>query len=75
MSTPAPPAYLRGRVVAILGYDADAQEQARRLSRKGVRVIIGLREDDPARANAEADGFSVVDLWGAVEKADVIQVW
>lgn len=75
MSSSALPGHLRGRVVAVLGYDADAREQAQRLRRTGVRVIIGLREDDPARADAEADGFPVVDLWGAVEKADVIQVW
>ncbi|GGG00937.1 hypothetical protein [Paenibacillus abyssi] len=67
--------YLDQRVVAILGYNEDGQDQARRLRSRGIDVVIGLREGDPFWSAAEKDGFPVSNLLKAVDQADVIQVW
>jgi ketol-acid reductoisomerase len=64
-----------GKAVAILGYGLDAREQALRLRASDVRVVIGLRENDLLCDVARQDGFTVLSLWGAVETADIIQVW
>lgn len=75
MATFADLSHLREKTVALLGYGADAREQARLLRSRGFRVIIGLREIDPAWAEAERDGFAVYNLWGAVQHGEIIQVW
>ncbi|KIL35966.1 hypothetical protein SD71_11520 [Cohnella kolymensis] len=67
--------YLSHKVVAILGYNEDGQDQARRLRSRGIQVLVGLREGDPFWAAAEKDGFHVSNLLLAVDQADVIQVW
>jgi ketol-acid reductoisomerase len=67
--------YLHEKTVAILGYNMDGQEQAQKLRDRGIKVVVGLREGDPCWDEAEKDGFSVFDLWNAVDEADVIQVW
>ena len=67
--------YFAGRTVAILGYNADAQEQAQHLREHSVRVLIALRLEDPTVEDARRDGFPVRSLWDAVSEADIIQVW
>lgn len=67
--------YVRNKIVAVLGYNSDGQEQAAKLRERGIQVIVGLRDGDPYWRDAEKDGFNVYSLYHAVDKADVIQVW
>jgi ketol-acid reductoisomerase len=68
--------YLSGKTVAVLGYrDNGAQQQAQYLRNHGIKVVIGLRDEDECWDQAEKDGFKVYSVWNAVEHADVAQVW
>lgn len=68
--------HLIGKTIAILGYrDNGGQQQANSLRGKGIRVVIGLREEDEFWNQAERDGFDVFNIWEAVEQADIAQVW
>ncbi|BCJ88405.1 hypothetical protein skT53_33900 [Effusibacillus dendaii] len=67
-------AELKGKTVALLGYDNIAIEQAKKLRELGIKVIIGVREGWNEEA-AKQDGFQVFNLHEAVAQADIIQVW
>ncbi|GAB7388849.1 hypothetical protein BSNK01_26870 [Bacillaceae bacterium] len=67
--------YLRGKTVAILGYNQDGQEEAENLKGNGIRVVIGLRPVDDDWQRAKEDGFDVMTLEEAVKEADIIQAW
>lgn len=68
------PTYLRGKVVAIFGYEDLGLEQAHQLRQKGIEVIVTLREGSSLGRWAQ-EGFSIVSLWEAADQADVFQVW
>lgn len=68
-------AYSIGKTVAILGYNDEGVIYAKELRSEGIDVVIGLRLIDPHWAQAEMDGFRVMNLWDAVSVSDIIQVW
>lgn len=66
--------YLKGKTVAILGYENHGYDHAQKLRLSGIPVLVVLREGT-SNEKWEEDGLHVVSVWEAVEKADVIQVW
>ncbi|ATY86571.1 ketol-acid reductoisomerase [Kyrpidia spormannii] len=64
---------LDGKTVAVLGYGSQGHAQAQNLRDSGVSVVVGLR---PGRSwkQAEADGFEVLSVAEATERADLIQI-
>jgi ketol-acid reductoisomerase len=64
---------LQGKTVAVVGYGSQGHAQAQNLRDSGVKVIIGLR---PGKSwqQAEEDGFEVVSVEEAAQRADVIQI-
>ncbi len=68
-------AYLKGKKVAILGYDEAAREEIKFLLANGVEVVVGLRKVDDQWDVVERDGYNVKTLEQAVELSDIIQVW
>ncbi|KHF38634.1 hypothetical protein [Halalkalibacter okhensis] len=67
--------YLKGKKVAILGYDEAAREEIDFLLDNGVEVVVGLRRVDDQWSKVEEDGFVVKTLEEAVEISEIIQVW
>ncbi|WP_017727537.1 hypothetical protein [Halalkalibacterium ligniniphilum] len=67
--------YLKGKRVAILGYDEAAREEVKFLLDNGVKVVIGLRRVDDQWDIVEKDGYIVKTLEDAVEASDIVQVW
>lgn len=68
-------AYLKGKKVAILGYDEAAREEIKFLLANGVEVVVGLRKADDQWGIVEKDGYIVKTLEQAVEISEIIQVW
>lgn len=64
---------LKGKTVAIMGYGAQGRNQALCLRDSGVNVIIGVRAGKSFDAATE-DGFQVMSVKDAAEKADIIQI-
>lgn len=62
---------IKDRLIASLGYGSQGHAQAQNLRDSGLEVIVGNVEDHYA-ANARRDGFEVVPIPEAVERADVI---
>ena len=62
---------LQGRTLAIIGYGNQGRAQALNLRDSGLNVVIGSIRDESAR-QAEADGFRVVAITEAAERADVL---
>lgn len=68
--------YLKGKTVAILGYRKDGgQQRAQFLRDNGIKVVIGLRQQDEVWTDAVQDGYDVYTVWDATEQADIMQVW
>jgi len=65
---------LLGKTVAVLGYGSQGHAHAQNLRDSGIDVVVGLREESASREKARADGFTVADTAGAVERGDVIMV-
>jgi ketol-acid reductoisomerase len=63
--------YLSDQGVAIIGYGNQGRAQAQNLRDSGVQVIIGSIRDAGA-AQAERDGFTVVAIAEAVERAGAL---
>jgi len=68
------PDYIRGRVVAICGYQYEGLAQARWLRENGVEVIVALREGF-SQEMWEREGFEIVSIFEAADRADIFQVW
>src|SRR3984893_4951422 len=64
---------LQGKIVAVVGYGSQGHAQAQNLRDSGVQVLVGLRKGK-SWDQAEADGFEVVTVDEAVQRADVIQI-
>lgn len=62
---------LRNQTLGIVGYGNQGRAQALNLRDSGLKVIIGSIRDESAR-QAEADGFPVLPIAEASEKADVL---
>ncbi|UOF92704.1 ketol-acid reductoisomerase [Fodinisporobacter ferrooxydans] len=65
--------FLQGKTVAVVGYGSQGHAQAQNLRESGVKVIIGLRPGKSWK-QAEEDGFEVVNVDEAAQRADVIQI-
>lgn len=66
-------AVLEGKTVAVIGYGSQGSAQALCMRDSGVNVIIGSIKD-ASYDQAVADGFEVVDISSAAERADVIHI-
>ena len=66
-------AVLESKTVAVIGYGSQGSAQALCMRDSGVNVIIGSIKD-PSYDQAKADGFEVMDIASAAEKADVIHI-
>lgn len=64
---------LMGKTIAIIGFGAQGRNQALCLRDSGVHVIIGVRAGKSFDA-AQEDGFEVMSVKDAAQKADLIQI-
>ncbi len=64
---------LSGKTIAVVGYGSQGSAQAQCMRDSGVNVIIGSIKD-ASYDQAAADGFEVMDIATAAEKADVIHI-
>jgi ketol-acid reductoisomerase len=64
---------LKGKTVAVIGYGSQGSAQALCMKDSGVNVIIGSIKD-ASYEQAKKDGFDVMDISSAAEKADVIHI-
>jgi ketol-acid reductoisomerase len=67
-------ARLEGKTIAILGYGSQGHAHALNLRDSGCDVVVGLRQDSPSRADAEAEGLTVLDLAEAASRGDVVMI-
>ncbi len=65
---------LERKMVAVIGYGNQGSAQAQMMRDSGVNVIIGLRPDGESAKRAQADGFNVLPISEAAEKADIIHI-
>jgi len=70
----ANPAALRGKTIAIIGYGSQGHAHALNLRDSGQRVIVGLEPSRASAARARADGFAVLPVAEAAQRADWIQI-
>ncbi|MCP3965364.1 MAG: ketol-acid reductoisomerase [Lentisphaerae bacterium] len=66
-------AVLNGKTVAVIGYGSQGSAQALCMRDSGVNVIIGSIKD-ASFDKAAQDGFEVMDIASAAEKADIIHI-
>jgi len=64
---------LKGKTIAIIGYGNQGRPQALCLRDSGLNVIVGSIRD-ASYEKAAADGFEVLPIGDAAEKADLIQI-
>lgn len=62
---------LRDKTLGIIGYGNQGRAQSLNLRDSGLRVVIGALRDESGR-QAEADGFQVLSVSEAAERADVL---
>jgi ketol-acid reductoisomerase len=65
---------LEGRTVTILGYGSQGHAHALNLRDSGVEVVVGLRNDSPSRARAEAESLKVLPVADAVRAGEVVML-
>lgn len=66
---------VRERTIALIGYGNHGRSHALNLRDYGVEhILVALREGSPSRAKAEADGFNVVSLAEAAQRADIVSI-
>ena len=65
---------LDGKTVAIIGYGSQGHAHALNLKDSGVSVVVGLREDSPSVAQAQAEGLEVMSVADAASKGDLVMV-
>ena len=65
---------LEGKTVAILGYGSQGHAHALNLKESGIDVVVGLRPDSASRAEAEAEGLTVLDIADAASRGDVVMI-
>ncbi len=70
----ADPAPLAGKTIAVVGYGSQGHAQAQNLRDAGLEVVVALRHSSARRAQAEADGFTVLPPAQAVREADLVQI-
>jgi ketol-acid reductoisomerase len=65
---------LKGKTIAILGYGSQGHAHALNLRDSGCEVVVGLRPDSTSRAEAEAEGLTVLDTADAASRGDVVMI-
>ena len=65
---------LTGKTIAVIGYGSQGHAHALNLRDSGCSVIIGLRKGGNSWPKAVADGFDVMTVAEATQKADVIMI-
>ena len=65
---------LNNKTVAVLGYGSQGHAHALNLRDSGCNVVVGLRKNGKSWPVAEKDGFDVMTVPEAVQKADVVMV-
>ena len=68
----AEPRLITNKVVAVIGYGSQGHAQAQNLRDSGVTVVVGLYPGSKSWAQAEADGFRVMNAADASEFADLV---
>jgi ketol-acid reductoisomerase len=69
--TDAPLDILEGKTLGIIGYGNQGRAEALNLRDSGLRVVIGVVRDEFA-LQAESDGFEVLSIAQATQRADVL---
>jgi ketol-acid reductoisomerase len=70
----ADPRLLSGKTVGVIGYGSQGHAQAQNLRDSGVLVVVGLYEGSKSAVAARADGFEVMSVASAAERADIVQM-
>ena len=70
---------LNGKTIAIIGYGSQGNAQANMLKDSGIKIIIGETESlggkpNPSWSKAKDDGFEVMSISEAAEKADIVHI-
>lgn len=65
---------LKGKTVAVIGFGIQGKAQALCMKDSGVNVIIGARAGGASEKDAKAEGFTVLPVRKAAEKADIIHI-
>src|SRR6266540_4318656 len=65
---------LEGKTIAILGYGSQGHAHALNLKDSGCDVVVGLRADSASRAEAEAEGLTVLEVGDATSRGDVVMI-
>jgi len=63
---------LKDKVMAVVGYGSQGHAQALNMRDSGLKVICGLRPGGKSWEKAKKDGFEVMRIEEAAEKADVV---
>ncbi len=65
---------LEDKTVAIIGYGSQGHAHALNLRDSGVDVVVGLYENSPSKAKAEAEGLTVLSNSEAAQRADIVSM-
>jgi ketol-acid reductoisomerase len=65
---------LQTKKIAVIGYGSQGHAHALNLKESGCDVVVGLYPGSRSKANAEAEGLTVMDTAEAAKAADVIMI-
>ena len=65
---------VKDKTIAVIGYGSQGNAQANMMKDSGLNVVIGARKDGGSWKAAKADGFEVLEISDAAEKADVVHI-
>lgn len=66
--------HYKGKLITILSFSSRALEEAEKLRKHGIQVIIGHRLDYDL-TDWDGKGFETYSIWEAVERGEIIQIW
>ncbi len=66
--------HLEGKTLAVIGYGSQGKAQAQNARDSGVKVLIGLRPEGASVAQAQKDGFEVLNVSAAAQRGDIIHI-
>jgi ketol-acid reductoisomerase len=65
---------LQTKKIAVIGYGSQGHAHALNLKESGCDVVVGLYPGSRSKANAEAEGLTVMDTAEAAKAADIIMI-